>query len=479
MAITVYASTASINDQYDNLVDAEIPQVDLTTSQALFAEAVDDSDPFASFSFNWFILDMPSGSNASFSDSSIQEPTLNNIDTWGNYRITVIARNTSTQEESATDQIVAPNSSFVTVRVNSTNRGLQKPAKGERDWHTKAHEWVSAIDNTVLDDLTGVSLGTLSNGDFLKYDGSNWINAVPSSGNIDVTVGGTTETLDAGAGDLVFKSTDSNVVFAVATNGNNVEVDAKLATNVEIDGNLTLNADGELTNSSIFFSRGDSEIPEIQYDQISSTFKLKREDSSGLEVIMTQDDVPTNSVRGGVLKVGSTFNSQGKILEIERLIYTQSADQSVEGKLTATGNEHPDIRSVNASASATSQGNYCHIMFKNTTGAIIAIANIQLTMIHAGTSSSTDYSFALNTYTNVANMVGNTTSQAVTLPTFSRPSGTSATGVCEWNHTTNNSGNFIEVGAGQYFGIEVLTHPDSHRGHGLRCTIEAFRNIEP
>tara|TARA_R100000805_G_C3566033_1_gene73411 strand:+ start:67 stop:423 length:357 start_codon:yes stop_codon:yes gene_type:complete len=118
-------------------------------------------------------------------------------------------------------------------------------------------------------------------------------------------------------------------------------------------------------------------------------------------------------------------------------------------------------------------------MFKNTTGAIIAIANIQLTMLHAGTSSSTDYSFALNTYTNVANMVGNTTSQAVTLPTFSRPSGSSATGVCEWNHTTNNSGNFIEVGAGQYFGIEVLTHPDSHNGHGLRCTIEAFRNIEP
>tara|TARA_Y100000592_G_scaffold38382_2_gene60731 strand:- start:531 stop:1970 length:1440 start_codon:yes stop_codon:yes gene_type:complete len=479
MAITVYASTASINNQYNNLVDAEIPQVDLTTTQALFAVAVDDSDTNASFSYNWSFVDKPSGSNASFSDSSIQEPRLNNIDVWGNYRIMVIATNSTTGEKSATDQIVAPNSSFVTVRVNSTNRGLEKPAKGERDWHTKAHEWVSAIDDTELNDLTGVSLGTLSNGEFLKYNGNKWVNAVPSGGNIEVTVGGTTQTLDSGAGDLVFKSTDSNVAFAVATNGNNVEVDAQLATDVAIDGNLTLNEDNVAEDAIINFRRGGSEIPQIMYDQSASTFKLKRDNAGGLEVIMTQDDVPTNSVRGGVLKVGSTFNSQGKILEIERLIYTQSADQSIEGKLTATGNEHPDIRSVNASASATSQGNYCHIMFKNTTGAIIAIANIQLTMLHAGTSSSTDYSFALNTYTNVANMVGNTTSQAVTLPTFSRPSGSSATGVCEWNHTTNNSGNFIEVGAGQYFGIEVLTHPDSHNGHGLRCTIEAFRNIEP
>jgi hypothetical protein len=469
MAITVYASTASINAQYDNLTDAEKAQADLTTTQALFAEAVDDSDPSASFSFNWSILDSPSGSNASFSDSSVQNPTLNNIDIWGNYRIMVIATNSTTGETSATDQIVAPNSSFVTVRVNSTNRGLEKPAKGERDWHTKAHEWVSAIDDTELNDLTGVSLGTLSNGEFLKYNGNNWINAVPSGGNIEVTVGATTETLNSGAGDLVFKSTDSNVAFAVATNGNNVEVDAQLATNVEIDGNLTLNADDESVDSSIFFKRGDSEIPQIQYDQSASTFKLKRDNAGGLEVIMTQDDVPTTTVRGGVLLSGST-NTTGKILDVERLIYTQSADQSVEGKATGQASVYDSIRCVDGTDTLPeSKSNHSHVLFRNKTGSTITVTNIAIVLLDSGTTTTDDYNFALVTYSSTANMVSNTIASADDLGAITR--------------TTNYKTGYIEstgtrtVASGSYFGIKCTQECDGHLGHGLRVTIEATRSI--
>ena len=115
-------------------------------------------------------------------------------------------------------------------------------------------------------------------------------------------------------------------------------------------------------------------------------------------------------------------------------------------------------------------------MFKNTTGTAIALNNIQLTMLHAGASSSADYTFALNVYTSTSNMAKNITASATTLPTFTRVS-SSATGVCEWNFTTNNSGNRIEIASDYYFGIEVLTDPDTHNGHGLRCTIEAIRHI--
>ena len=470
--ITAYASANAIID-VNTLSDADIVQSALTTTQNLFGTASDSEDGNATFSFSWTLVDAPSGHGASLVDSTIQNPTLNSIDTWGNYRFFLIATNTSTSATSETDPIIAPNSAFVTVRVNSTNRGLEKPAKGERDWHSKAHEWVSAIENTELNHLTNVSLGTLSSGEFLKYDGTNWVNGVGSSPTLDVNSGASTETLNTSTGDLVFKSTDTNITFAVATNGNNVEVDTQLASDVAIDGNLTLNDDNTVADSLINFKRGDAETPEIMYDQSASTFKLKRDNAGGREVIMTQNDIPTSSVRGGVLKVGSTFNSQGKILDIERLMYTQSADQSVDGKLSGNPSEYPDIRDI----SATTSGNHCHIMFKNTTGAIIAIANIQLTMLDAGQTTSTDYSFALNTYADASAMVGNTTTQAVTLPTFSRPSATSSTGICEWNVTTDNSGNFIEIGAGQYFGIKVLSHPDTHKGHCLRCTIEAFRNI--
>ena len=41
----------------------------------------------------------------------------------------------------------APSSAFVVVRVASPNRGIQKMAKGERNWYNDAWEWAQAIED--------------------------------------------------------------------------------------------------------------------------------------------------------------------------------------------------------------------------------------------------------------------------------------------------------------------------------------------
>lgn len=472
MAIIVYASTQPINNQYNNMTDAEIAQASLsnTLQVGLFAEAVDDSDENASFSYNWSLLDKPSGSNASFSSAVIQNPALNGVDVWGNYRIMVIATNASTGESSATDQIVAPNSSFVTVRVNSTNRGLEKPAKGERNWHTKAREWVSAIDDTKLEDLTDVTLTSSANGEFLKYDGNKWVNAVPSSSSsLDVAVSSDVQTLNTGTGDLVFKSDDSNIQFIVGTNGNNVEVDTQLASNVGISGQLTINSYNALTDAIINFKRGDGQTPQFVYVSDDETFKLKRNNSEGLQVVMTQGDVPTTSVRGGVLLSGSE-NSTGKILDVERLVYTQSADQSVEGKASGQATVYDTIRCVDGTGTLpVSTSNHAHVLFRNKTGDTITVKNIAVILLDSGTFTTNDYKFALVTYSSTANMVSNTTASADDLGTITRTANFK-TGYIELTGTRT-------VASGGYFGIKCIQESDGHKGHGLRVTIEATRSI--
>lgn len=466
--ITAYASANTIID-VNTLFDADIAQSALTTTQNLYGTASDSENGSATFSFSWTLVDAPSGHGAALVDSTIQNPTLNSIDTWGNYRFFLIATNTSTSATSETDPIIAPNSAFVTVRVNSTNRGLEKPAKGERDWHSKAHEWVSAIENTELNHLTNVSLGTLSSGEFLKYNGTNWVNGVGSSPALDVNSGASTQTLNTSTGDLVFKSTDTNITFTVVTNGSNVEVDTQLASDVAIDGNLTLNDDNTVADSLINFKRGDGETPEIMYDQSASTFKLKRDNAGGREVIMTQDDIPTTTVRGGVLLSGST-NTTGKILDVERLIYTQGADQSVEGKATGQATVHDAIRCVDGTdALAESQSNHAHVLFQNKTGSSITIANITIVLLDSGTFTTDDYNFALVTYSTTAKMVNNTTTTVDPLGAITR--------------TANKKTGYIEstgtrtITNGSYFGIKCTQECDGHFGHGLRVTIEATRSI--
>ena len=82
---------------------------------------------------------------------------------------------------------------FVAVRVQSEELGLEKPAAGERDWYTIAHQWVDTIedhegqldtleaDTTDLNELTDVTLSTLTSGEALLYNGAQWVNGAVTS----------------------------------------------------------------------------------------------------------------------------------------------------------------------------------------------------------------------------------------------------------------------------------------------------------
>ena len=107
-------------------------------------------------SYKWYILDGPSSHGASLVSSTIQSPTLQNIDTWGNYRLLLVVTN-DVGTKSEEDPNLAPDSAFMTVRLISAQTDLEKPAKGERNWHTKYHAAVGVLDQLDDDfrDVTG------------------------------------------------------------------------------------------------------------------------------------------------------------------------------------------------------------------------------------------------------------------------------------------------------------------------------------
>ena len=192
----IIAYTSAVANPTFSQADAEIEQATLTTTQNVYGGATDTENPTATFTFSWHLLQKPTGSNAALSAANVANVTLNSIDTWGNYRLFLIATNTATSETSETDFLKAPNSAFVHVRVNSTNLGLEKVSPGERDWHTRAWEWVSAVDtmdatvdaiDTRVTTLEGVTPGSfvgltdtnfagLSNGHVPVYTGTEWEN---------------------------------------------------------------------------------------------------------------------------------------------------------------------------------------------------------------------------------------------------------------------------------------------------------------
>jgi len=139
-----------------------ISQAALPTSVTNFTiTATDTADPTPTFTYASYLLAKPAGSNASLTNSTTNSPDLISLDTWGNYRIFVIVRNTENNSTSETDPLKAPASSFFTIKVQSTEASLTKPAAGERDWTTQYHSVVSKVEQ-----LTGII------NDNLQEDGS-------------------------------------------------------------------------------------------------------------------------------------------------------------------------------------------------------------------------------------------------------------------------------------------------------------------
>jgi hypothetical protein len=585
----------------------------LPASQQVFGDAVDTENGGANFTFSWTLLRNPEGSSAALNSSTAQDPTLGTIDIFGNYRLFLIATNTSTNETSETDPLLAPNSAFTTVEVLSSRLGIQKPASGERDWNVKAYEWVDALEtidqqvedvelitvdhegrivaleglstsfsvddlsdtnigtlapNDVLtwsgsewqnisgdkglDDLTDVTLGTLTSGEVVKFTGSGfvneavelnelsdvnlgtlsagqslvydepndqWINSTPVSdlGDLgDVTLGtltsgealiwsgsewansevsttlsimdeygieqDTVNLLDEG---IAFSSDDFSIDVTLGTITGNLgtKVDLAVAPNqnlgiVTMTGSLTLNEDNDVNNDPIvFFKRGDVVLPAIQYNITDETFELKRNNSDGFEEIATKQDAPTTTERGLVRRASEfdQYNSVGKIVNVERLMYTASVDGMVDYKSDSQNNKSGDGNVEIAAFDSNNVAQHPALVFHNNTGSAIALTNISCIMASSGISSTTEYAFNLVSYTSLGNAAADTRQQDYGLPTYNRI-GDNEMGMTTWNYVSHNASVPLEIGSGHIFGISVEDSPD-HAGNRLQVTIEAIKLI--
>ena len=165
MSIIAYASAESDPIEYP----LQDPVVDLSTaslpaSVTVYGAAVDSSNPSATFSWQWTLLDPASG--PVLSSTTTQNITISNIDSWRNIRLHLVATNTATGLTSESNVLLAPSSSFVEVRVLSEYAGIQKVAKGSRAWQEAMYTWANAIEDArgaetlALGDLSDVSTAT-------------------------------------------------------------------------------------------------------------------------------------------------------------------------------------------------------------------------------------------------------------------------------------------------------------------------------
>lgn len=122
-------------------------EASLPVNVALTAVAVDSNDPSAVFAYSWHILDKPPASAAALDDRRNQNPNLQDIDVWGSYRLFCIAQNTSSGDTSEQDPLAATADSFLDIEVLSENRTLVKPAKSQRNWHTRYWELVDVVEH--------------------------------------------------------------------------------------------------------------------------------------------------------------------------------------------------------------------------------------------------------------------------------------------------------------------------------------------
>ena len=147
--IIAYASgdsTPIANPDTDPSVD--LSSTTLPATVTIYGAAEDSENPTASFSWQWTLLDP---TTATIFGATSQNVVVT-VTEWHNVRVHLVATNTATGETSESNILITPSSSFCEVRVLSAVRGIQKPAKGSRDWHPALETWASEIESTLLPD---------------------------------------------------------------------------------------------------------------------------------------------------------------------------------------------------------------------------------------------------------------------------------------------------------------------------------------
>lgn len=179
MTVIAYASANAdpINNPSTN-AQVDLSSATLPASVDIYGAAQDTTDPSATFTWAWSLLD----GTATLSSTTTQNITLSGINTWHNIRLHLVATS-STGDVSESNILLAPSASFIEVEVLSVHAGIQKPATGQRSWSAAAEVWADKIEDLSsstlnLGDLADVSRSTgpqvdqLTGGGVAEFNGS-------------------------------------------------------------------------------------------------------------------------------------------------------------------------------------------------------------------------------------------------------------------------------------------------------------------
>lgn len=166
MAIPVAIAKLTNGTQDESILQSAISSGSI--SRTISAADSTFSSPASSISsYQYVLLEKPTGSNAVLSSATSETCTLTNIDTIGTYRVLLIVTDDQSQS-SQNDILKAPDTAFVQVHVKTEYLDVVKPATGERNWTSYYHDFVDAVDtmkNTVdnisVAAATTTSLGTV------------------------------------------------------------------------------------------------------------------------------------------------------------------------------------------------------------------------------------------------------------------------------------------------------------------------------
>lgn len=152
MAVIAYTSAAvnPLVSQSDKVVEMSVTPLPVTAQ--LYGAGKEDGDPGAVWTYAWEIIDKPTGSLVRFQDtlgqtSALQNPVLENVDTWGNILVFLVVTNTNTGNHSSNDYLTKDTvKAKVVVRVKSTSASIQKFAKHEWSWQAHVNVWADVIE---------------------------------------------------------------------------------------------------------------------------------------------------------------------------------------------------------------------------------------------------------------------------------------------------------------------------------------------
>ena len=416
--ITVVVSTSSnpsSSGSQDHIINLQSGET-LPQDIPLYAYAQDSADPNAILSYSWHILRAPEGSSAALSAGNVQNPTLESVDVWGDYRLFCIAANAASGETSETDPIKAPNECFTQIRVRSVNLALVKPAPGERDWFSYAYEWVDALESfdPLIDDhearittlegatptttfsaLTDTNFTGLVNGQVAQYQSGVWVNQTISTTVDPLSISSPTSgSIDLATQSLAIEGTSGEIDVTGITSGTGYTFTIGLPDTISVV---------QVVTESVLSASATADL--------IGGWRLDRTGSAPSEILTRADTPGTGSAqRAGVLLASDFFtgaNSSGAIPNMQLVPYSQQGEHTHYATSTSqttytTDNEITD--NVNASAVVS---NPCTVMFYNHTFKPLYIYNISSIVLNGGQPQGQPYAFELMEYSTLADLLNN------------------------------------------------------------------------